>query len=147
MIPKPQFHAGRFFQALGDETRLRLLNLIGEREICVCHLVEVLGAPQPNISRHLAYLRSAGLVVARREGRWMHYRILMPPHPGAAEILRQTLALLSEDHAMRTDLARLAKTCCSPATPANAKLVELHRRLKPQNHSVRLARRLVEPRR
>ncbi|MCL2659807.1 MAG: metalloregulator ArsR/SmtB family transcription factor [Acidobacteriaceae bacterium] len=148
MIHKQQFNAGRFFQALGDETRLRLLNLIGEREICVCHLVEVLGVPQPKISRHLAYLRAAGLVAARREGKWMHYRILMPQHPGAAAVLQQTLALLGEDRAMQTDLVRLVKACCLPKDHlANGNLVELHRRLKPQNHTVGLARRLVEPRR
>ena len=69
----------RFFQALGDNTRLRLLNLMGDQEICVCYFVEILDQPQPKISRHLAYLRSAGIVAARRDGKWMHYRIVMPP--------------------------------------------------------------------
>ena len=62
------FNMERFFQALGDNTRLRLLNLMGDQEICVCYFVEILGGPQPKISRHLAYLRSAGIVAARREG-------------------------------------------------------------------------------
>ena len=62
-----------------------------DQEICVCYFVEILGGPQPKISRHLAYLRSAGIVEARREGKWMHYRIVMPPHIGASQILRQTL--------------------------------------------------------
>lgn len=105
----------RFFQALGDGTRLRLLNLMGEQEICVCYFVEVLGQPQPKISRHLAYLRSAGLVAARREGKWMHYRLVMPPHEGAAGIFRQTLAWLKSDKTMQADRARLAKACCAPA--------------------------------
>jgi ArsR family transcriptional regulator len=105
----------RFFQALGDRTRLRLLNLMGEQEICVCYFVEVLGQPQPKISRHLAYLRSAGLVAARREGRWMHYRLVMPQHEGAAHIFRQTLAWLKAEKAMQVDRARLAKACCAPA--------------------------------
>lgn len=105
----------QFFQALGDKTRLRLLNLMGEQEVCVCYFVEILDAPQPKISRHLAYLRKAGIVSARREGKWMHYRIVMPPHIGATQILRQTLASLKEEKAMQADLARLTKACCAPA--------------------------------
>ena len=112
---KTTFNVERFFQALGDSTRLRLLNLIGDQEICVCYLVEILGGPQPKISRHLAYLRSAGIVGARREGKWMHYRIVMPPHIGAAQILKQTLSWLKEEKAMQVDRARLKKACCSPS--------------------------------
>lgn len=109
------FNVERFFQALGDKTRLRLLNLMGEREICVCYFTEILGGPQPKISRHLAYLRSAGIVAARREGKWMHYRIVMPPHAGAAQVLRQTLGWLKDDTAMQADRARLRKACCAPS--------------------------------
>jgi ArsR family transcriptional regulator, arsenate/arsenite/antimonite-responsive transcriptional repressor len=110
-----QFNMERFFQALGDKTRLRLLNLMGDKEICVCYFVEILAQGQPKISRHLAYLRSAGIVEARREGKWMHYRIVMPPSIGAAQVLRQTLSWLGEDRAMQADRARLSKACCSPA--------------------------------
>ncbi len=109
-----QFNVERFFQALGDNTRLRLLNLMGNQEICVCYFVEILGQAQPKISRHLAYLRSAGIVASRREGKWMHYRIVMPENPGAAQVLRQTLAWLKEDRAMQSDRSRLTKACCSP---------------------------------
>jgi ArsR family transcriptional regulator len=109
-----QFNMERFFQALGDNTRLRLLNLMGDQELCVCYFVEILGQAQPKISRHLAYLRRAGIVQARREGKWMHYRIVMPPNIGAAQLLRQTLAWLQEDRAMQADRARLSKACCSP---------------------------------
>ena len=56
------------FAALSDRTRLRLLNLMDGREVCVCYFVEILGQSQPKISRHLAYLRRAGVVAARREG-------------------------------------------------------------------------------
>ena len=105
----------RFFQALGDNTRLRLLNLMSEQEICVCYFVEILDSPQPKISRHLAYLRSAGIVGARREGKWMHYRIVMPSHLGASQILQQTLRWLKEEKSMQADRARLSKACCSPA--------------------------------
>lgn len=115
MARKAQFDMQQFFQALGDNTRLRLLNLMGEQEVCVCYFVELLNEPQPKISRHLAYLRKAGIVSARREGKWVHYRIVMPPHIGATQILMQTLVWLEEDTAMRADRARLAKACCSPA--------------------------------
>lgn len=115
MATKLTFNMERFFQALGDNTRLRLLNLMGEQEICVCYFVEILGGPQPKISRHLAYLRSAGIISARREGRWMHYRIVMPRHIGASQILRQTLDWLKEDKGMQADRARLTKACCAPA--------------------------------
>ena len=114
MVARARFDLERFFQALGDKTRLRLLNLMGDQEICVCYFVEILGSPQPKISRHLAYLRRAGIVTARREGKWMHYRIAMPPHIGATQILRQTLATLKEERAMQSDRARLSKACCAP---------------------------------
>ncbi len=114
MAKRDGFDIERFFQALGDQTRLRLLNLIGEQEICVCYFVEILGDPQPKISRHLAYLRSVGIVAARREGKWMHYRIVMPPHIGAAQVLKQTLGWLKEEKAMQADRTRLTKACCSP---------------------------------
>lgn len=115
MASKAPFDMQQFFQALGDNTRLRLLNLMADQEVCVCYFVEILGGLQPKISRHLAYLRNAGIVSARREGKWMHYRIVMPPHIGATQILRQTLDWLKEDKAMQADRARLAKACCTPA--------------------------------
>jgi ArsR family transcriptional regulator len=114
-VAHKKFDLPKFFQALGDTTRLRLLNLMGEQEVCVCYFVEILGSPQPKISRHLAYLRNAGIVSARREGKWMHYRIVMPPHTGALQVLRQTLNFLKEDKAMQADRARLTKACGFPA--------------------------------
>src|SRR5271168_3267729 len=63
------------FRAFSDRTRLRLLNLLRGGETCVCDLVDVLALSQPKVSRHLAYLRKAGLVVARKDGLWMHYRL------------------------------------------------------------------------
>lgn len=103
-----------FFAALSDTTRLRLLNLMNGREVCVCYFVEVLGQGQPKISRHLAYLRKAGIVAARREGKWMHYRIVAPNHEGAAKLLSQTLTALGQEKAMLADRARFDKACCSP---------------------------------
>lgn len=112
-MARQRFDLTRFYQALGDRTRLRLLNLMGDRETCVCYFVEVLGLPQPKISRHLAYLRRAGIVTARREGKWMHYRIVMPEHIGAAKVLLDTLEALKDEREMQADLTRLMKACCS----------------------------------
>jgi ArsR family transcriptional regulator len=104
----------RFFQALGDNTRLRLLNLMGDQEICVCYFVAVLDQPQPKISRHLSYLRNAGIVTSRRNGKWMHYRIAMPPNEGAEKVLRQTLQWFNEEKSMQADRAKLTRACCTP---------------------------------
>jgi ArsR family transcriptional regulator len=112
---KGTFDLVRLFAALADPTRLRLLNLMNGREVCVCYFVEILQQSQPKISRHLAYLRRAGIVSARREGKWMHYRIEMPEHEAAAAILKQVLRSLEDDAAMRDDLGRLARACCQPA--------------------------------
>lgn len=102
------------FRALADPTRLRLLNLMADQEVCVCYLVEILGLPQPKISRHLAYLRAAGLVDARRDGKWMHYKIAALADSGAEQILRLTLEQFHEDRAMQADVARLNRACCAP---------------------------------
>ena len=115
MAGKQTYNLERFFQALGDNTRLRLLNLMRDQEVCVCYFVEILGGPQPKISRHLAYLRSAGIVEARREGKWMHYRIAMPRHIGATQVLHQTLDWLKDEKQMQADRARLTKACCAPS--------------------------------
>src|SRR5579862_4996012 len=102
------------FRALADRTRLRLLNLIAGREICVCYFVEILGISQPKISRHLAYLRRAGIVASRREGKWMHYRLAIPKYEAAAGILTQTLKHLRARPDMHRDAARLGDACCAP---------------------------------
>jgi ArsR family transcriptional regulator len=106
-----------FFRALADYTRLRLLNLMGDDEVCVCFFVEVLRVNQPKISRHLAYLRRAGVVAARREGKWMHYRVVEPPDAHAARIFREVRAWLKEDAEMQRDRERMVKVCCAPQPP------------------------------
>jgi ArsR family transcriptional regulator len=108
------FSLDLLFRALADTTRLRLLNLVADREICVCYFVEILRTSQPKISRHLAYLRKAGIVASRREGKWMHYRLTIPNDQGAARILRATLKHLREKPEMRRDIARLSSACCAP---------------------------------
>jgi ArsR family transcriptional regulator, arsenate/arsenite/antimonite-responsive transcriptional repressor len=102
------------FRALADPTRLRLLNLIGDREICVCYFVGILRINQPKVSRHLAYLRRAGVVAARREGKWMHYRLAVPKDRAVAAILRETLKHLRAKPEMLRDIARLSSACCAP---------------------------------
>ena len=105
------------FKALADRTRLRLLNLMGADEVCVCFFVEVLGTNQPKISRHLAYMRRAGVVAARRDGKWMHYRVVTPADPHAARVLEEVRAWLAEDREMQQDHARLERVCCAPQVP------------------------------
>jgi ArsR family transcriptional regulator len=102
------------FAALADRTRLRLLNLIAGREVCVCYLVEVLRLGQPKISRHLAYLRNAGVVAARREGKWMHYRLELPEDAATASILEAVFESFKSDREMQSDLSRLSRACCDP---------------------------------
>src|SRR5882762_1874371 len=109
------------FKALADRTRLRLINLIGEDEVCVCFFVEVLRINQPKISRHLAYLRKAGLVSTRRQGKWMHYRVTAPPELHAQRIFEQVLTWLKEDREMQRDRGRLISLCCSPRPPVQIK--------------------------
>jgi ArsR family transcriptional regulator len=108
-----------FFRALADRTRLRLLNLMGTDEVCVCFFVEILKTNQPKISRHLAYLRRAGIVDARREGPWMHYRVMEPADPEAARVLKQTMSWLANDSEMQRDRQRLVKICCAPQLPVS----------------------------
>jgi ArsR family transcriptional regulator len=107
----------RFFSALADRTRLRLLNLMGDGEVCVCFLVEVLGLSQPKISRHLAYLRRAGVVAARREGKWMHYRLVEPGGETERRVFGEVRAWLREEREMRRDRERLVKMCCATRLP------------------------------
>ena len=102
------------FRALADRTRLRVLNLIGGQELCVCYFVEILGMSQPKISRHLAYLRNAGVVHARREGKWMHYRLVQPENEAAVRILNDLRGWMKQDPEMQRDRSRLNKACCAP---------------------------------
>ena len=108
-----------FFRALADRTRLRLLNLMGTEEVCVCFFVEILKTNQPKISRHLAYLRRAGIVGVRRDGQWMHYRVVEPSDAGAARVLNDVLAWLATDQEMQRDRDRLIKVCCAPQLPVS----------------------------
>ena len=105
------------FRAFADATRLRILNLLLEGELCVCDLCEALDQIQPKVSRHLAYLRRTGLVDVRREGRWKYYRL-----SNRAEGLRRRLincvkTCLRDFDVLQEDLQRLrnldAGGCCT----------------------------------
>lgn len=105
------------FAALADVTRLRILNLLGEGELCVCDLMAVLREPQSKVSRHLSYLRRAGLVSGRKDGLWMHYRLVRPGGSLASDVLR-ALKRLRIEAVCRKDLRALRKSrgclvaCC-----------------------------------
>jgi ArsR family transcriptional regulator len=107
-------HLSLFFAALADENRLRLLYLMQDGEICVCYLQGVLQTNQPRISRHLAYLKRAGLVEARREGKWVHYR-LKKLESGRDKVLSETLRRLANEPAIKKDAARLKQIQCCPS--------------------------------
>src|SRR5688572_22101409 len=109
MKVRPGFDFVLFFRALADRTRLRLLNLIGDSEVCVCYFVDILKTSQPKISRHLAYLRDAGIVSARRDGKWMHYRIAELEDATAKRLLAEVLEQLKGEEAMRAERAKLEK--------------------------------------
>jgi ArsR family transcriptional regulator len=109
------------YQALADPTRLRILALLAERgpaapggEVCVCHIHGSLGLTQPTASRHLAYLRRAGLVSARRAGVWMHYRIERPVDRVLAGVFDAALHALGHADTTARDRARLARVVNEP---------------------------------
>lgn len=103
-----------FFMALADKTRLRLLNLMRDDEVCVCFFAEVLGDSQPKISRHLAYLRNAGIVQARRDGKWMHYSISRSSDEGARGLLGELFDWMDGKEELRLDREKYKEVCCSP---------------------------------
>lgn len=88
---------GSLFLALSDKTRLRILTMMRDREVAVGEFTDVLGESQPKVSRHLAYLRSAGLVSTRRDGKWIYYHIAEPSTSGVASLLRETLRCAGGD--------------------------------------------------
>jgi ArsR family transcriptional regulator len=118
----------QMFKALADDTRLRILALLAAGEVCVCHIHGALDVPQPTVSRHLAYLRKAGLVGARRDGLWMHYSLELPDAPAAARVLKASLEAVHATAGTTTDRRRLsglvsiplktlntaAENCCKP---------------------------------
>lgn len=98
------------FKALADRTRLRILALLGRDEVCVCHMHDSLGVPQPTASRHLAYLRRAGLVDARRQGVWMHYRISATLDPVVRGVVEAAVHALTHVPAVARDRKQYQKS-------------------------------------
>ncbi len=109
------------FKALADATRLRILALLAGGEVCVCHIHDTLGVPQPTASRHLAYLRRLGLVEVRREGVWMHYRISTALDPVVQGIIDATVHALTHVPAALRDRKQFRKVFGEPAPPPSAR--------------------------
>jgi ArsR family transcriptional regulator, arsenate/arsenite/antimonite-responsive transcriptional repressor len=105
-----------FFKALADATRLRILGLLLTGEVCVCEIHETLKIPQPKASRHLAYLRRAGLVDSRRQGLWIHYRLAAQPDRVLEAISQAVAHALTHVDVVRRDADRLTRKtgCCLP---------------------------------
>jgi len=105
------------FKALADATRLRILRLLMAGEVCVCDIHDTLKIPQAKASRHLAYLRRAGLVSTRREGLWVHYTLATSADPIIATIEDATTHVLGHVDALKKDAERFEKRtgCCVPA--------------------------------
>jgi ArsR family transcriptional regulator len=122
------------FKALADKTRLRILALLGNNEVCVCHLHDSLGLPQPTVSRHLAYLRRTGLVDARRDGVWMHYQVAKSLEPRLRTIVAAAVAALGDVATTTEDRRQFQRsfgrlyvidtpaggTCCAPRGTGHA---------------------------
>jgi ArsR family transcriptional regulator len=104
----------QLFKALADDTRLRILALLASGEVCVCNIHGALDLPQPAVSRHLAYLRKTGLVAARREGLWMHYRLEQPAAPAVSKVLKASLEAVHLAAGTTTDRRRLSSLVSIP---------------------------------
>jgi ArsR family transcriptional regulator, arsenate/arsenite/antimonite-responsive transcriptional repressor len=116
------------FKALADKTRLRILALLGNNEVCVCHIHDSLGVPQPTVSRHLAYLRRSGLVAARRDGVWMHYQVSKSLDPVVQRVVNAAVDALGQLPATANDRKQFQRSfgqlyvldspaggaCCAP---------------------------------
>jgi ArsR family transcriptional regulator len=101
----------RLFRALGDETRLRMVALLSHGELCVCHLEKALALSQPNVSRHLGLLKSAGVVDSRREGTWVYYRLVDQAHETVATMLATLTKAFGAEKTVRADHAKLRRAC------------------------------------
>jgi ArsR family transcriptional regulator, arsenate/arsenite/antimonite-responsive transcriptional repressor len=101
------------YKAFADPVRLRLLNLLAHGEVCVCHLHEALELPQSTVSRHLAYLRKRKLVLGRKDGLWVHYRLAKADGELERSLIASLAACGKRSELMALDCKRLlARGCC-----------------------------------
>jgi ArsR family transcriptional regulator, arsenate/arsenite/antimonite-responsive transcriptional repressor len=116
MLQTPRLPVDRLFRAFSDRTRLRILHLLLNGELCVCDLVSILRVPQPTASRHLAYLRRAGLVSVRKDQSWSYYSLADPRNTFHAKLLDCLRSCFTDVPEIGRDAARRAKTaarkCC-----------------------------------
>jgi ArsR family transcriptional regulator len=118
----------KIYQCLCDPTRLRILNLLARAPLCVCHFQEILGEPQVKISKHLAYLRGRGMVVAEREQNWMIYSLPQKRGPELQGNLKCLQDCVQRDPIFKRDLRRLEKAAAKRNIPARALLAPSRRR-------------------
>jgi ArsR family transcriptional regulator, arsenate/arsenite/antimonite-responsive transcriptional repressor len=118
-VPKTSGHGvvDLMFRAFSDRTRLRILHVLQDGELCVGDLVAILQAPQPRISRHLAYLRKANLVLVRKSGLWSHYCLAPAKTPFHRKLLECLAKCFVEVPELQADRVRAAKVkesggCC-----------------------------------
>lgn len=112
------------FRALADRTRLRILALLAGGEVCVCEIHESLDLPQPTVSRHLAYLRNAGLVSGRKDGLWVHYSLAKPDDAVVRAVLEAAAHWAHHVPSIERDAARLEKrTGTRSNAPAKLKVL------------------------
>ena len=102
----------RMFRAFSDPTRLRILNLLLQGELCVCDIVSTLRMPQPTVSRHLAYLRESDLVEARREGLWMYYKLAAPKTAFQKKLLECLACCFQDVPQLAKDAKQLKRSRC-----------------------------------
>jgi len=102
--------ASRFFKALGDEMRLRIIALLSHGELCVCHIEETLGLAQSNVSHHLSVLRQAGVVEPHRSGKWVYYRLVPQVDEVRREQLRALTAIYRRYDGLTKEVERLLRS-------------------------------------
>jgi ArsR family transcriptional regulator len=108
----------QIYQCFSDRTRLRILQLLAKSPLCVCHLQTILREPQVKVSKHLAYLRSKGMVEAQRDQNWMIYSLTRKRTPELQANLNCLQAGAGSDPVFARDLKKLSilrKNCCEPA--------------------------------
>jgi ArsR family transcriptional regulator, arsenate/arsenite/antimonite-responsive transcriptional repressor len=108
------------FRAFSDRTRLRILHLLLKGEICVCDIAAVTRVPQPKASRHLAYLRKAGLILGRKDGLWNYYRLAPADSPFHRSLIKCLKECFHDVPELASDAKRASKAsvCCTPPRKA-----------------------------